>query len=63
MDCVRNLKANYQIGESMTTMRTTIRIDHDEDDKDMLGLIGWLKSKKYKTSHLKGVIQQRKLNG
>jgi hypothetical protein len=43
-------------------MRTVIRIDHEDNDKDVLGLIGWMKSKKYTTSHLKGVVQTKKLN-
>jgi len=47
----------------MALIRTTIRIDHEEDDKDFQKFLGWLRQKKYTTSHLKGVIQTRKLNG
>lgn len=47
----------------MITIRTTLRIDAEEEDKRIKDLIQQIKAAGFKTSHLKGVIQQRKLNG
>lgn len=47
----------------MATMRTTFRIDHEENDPKVRDLIALVKKQGFRTSHLKGVIQTKKLNG
>lgn len=47
----------------MTTLRTIIRIDHEEGDPRMSILLSVVKAHEFTTSHQKGVVVTRALNG
>lgn len=47
----------------MTTLRTTIRIDHEEGDPRVKSIVNSVKSSKLTTSHQKGVMVVRAMNG
>lgn len=47
----------------MTLTRTTIRIDHDEDDPRAKSIVNSVKASGLTTSHQKGVVVMKPMNG